>query len=172
MICSLHDTSCWLHTVSAEALKLNVPADKMQWPNFPFLFTLQNSHHYILSPQVHMQCCFDLNVNAPVLNMLLCALQLGHVYPRHGAPLSEQIIIDLSQSPQELAAAEGDTYPLIFRLETISEKGLADGHVLEVTFLCICKLWSPLRSYSTFIAATSEQVCCSYVHYDHCTVKL
>ena len=55
------------------------------------------------------------------------------MYPRPGAPLSEQVIIDLSENPQELIAAEGDVYPLIFRLETISEKGLADGHVLEVT---------------------------------------
>jgi len=59
-------------------------------------------------------------------------LQLGHIYPKPGAPLSEQVIIDLSQNPEELAAAKGDEYPLIFRLETISEKGLADGHVLEV----------------------------------------
>jgi len=59
-------------------------------------------------------------------------LQLGHIYPKLGAPLSEQVIIDLSQNPEELAAAKGDEYPLIFRLETISEKGLADGHVLEV----------------------------------------
>lgn len=59
-------------------------------------------------------------------------LQLGHVYPSPGAPLSEQVIIDLSENPQELTTAEGDVYPLIFRLETISDKGLADGHVLEV----------------------------------------
>ena len=59
-------------------------------------------------------------------------LQLGHVYPRPGAPLTEQVIIDLTENQQELAAAEGDVYPLIFRLETISDKGLADGHVLEV----------------------------------------
>ena len=61
-----------------------------------------------------------------------CGLQLGHIYPKPGAPLSEQVVIDLSQNPEELAAAKGDEYPLIFRLETISEKGLADGHVLEV----------------------------------------
>lgn len=59
-------------------------------------------------------------------------LQLGHVYPSPGAPLSEQVIIDLSENPQEFTAAEGDVYPLIFRLEAISDKGLADGHVLEV----------------------------------------
>lgn len=59
-------------------------------------------------------------------------VQLGHVYPSPGAPLSEQVIIDLSENPQELTTAEGDVYPLIFRLETISDKGLADGHVLEV----------------------------------------
>lgn len=66
-------------------------------------------------------------------------LQLGHVYPTPGAPLSEQVIIDLSENPQELTAAEGDVYPLIFRLETISDKGLADGHVLEVIAHVHCK---------------------------------
>lgn len=60
------------------------------------------------------------------------AVQLGHTYPSSGAPLSEQVIIDLSENPKELSAADGDVYPLIFRLETISDKGLADGHVLEV----------------------------------------
>ncbi|KAA6426504.1 MAG: hypothetical protein FRX49_03614 [Trebouxia sp. A1-2] len=79
---------------------------------------------------------------------------LGHIYPKPGAPLSEQVVIDLSQNPEELAAAKGDEYPLIFRLETISEKGLADGHVLEelevgqkqqvwvqsqTTFACVAK---------------------------------
>lgn len=56
---------------------------------------------------------------------------LGHVFPRPGAPLTEQVIVDLSQNPEELSAATGDTYPLIFRLETISDKGLTEGHVLE-----------------------------------------
>ena len=60
-------------------------------------------------------------------------MQLGHVFPRPGAPLTEQVIIDLSQNPEELVAANGDTYPLIFRLETVSEKGLTEGHVLEVS---------------------------------------
>ena len=62
-------------------------------------------------------------------------LQLGHVFPRPGAPLTEQVIIDLTQNPEELVAANGDTYPLIFRLETVSEKGLTEGHVLEVASL-------------------------------------
>ena len=66
---------------------------------------------------------------------LWVGLQCGHVYPSPGAPLSEQVVIDLSENPQELLAAEGDVYPLIFRLETISDKGLADGHVLEVLVL-------------------------------------
>lgn len=64
-------------------------------------------------------------------------IQLGHVFPRPGAPLTEQVIIDLSQNPEELVAANGDTYPLIFRLETVSEKGLTDGHVLEVSLLLL-----------------------------------
>lgn len=62
-------------------------------------------------------------------------LQLGHVFPRPGAPLTEQVIIDLAQNQEELVAANGDTYPLIFRLETVSEKGLTEGHVLEVASL-------------------------------------
>lgn len=73
-------------------------------------------------------------------------VQLGHVYPRPGSPLSEQVIIDLSQNADELAAAKGDEYPLIFRLETISEKGLLDGHVLEVLHVSMCKHQSPVSS--------------------------
>lgn len=67
---------------------------------------------------------------------MVANLQLGHVFPRPGAPLTEQVIVDLSQNPEELSAASGDTYPLIFRLETISDKGLTEGHVLEVKPLC------------------------------------
>ena len=108
----------------------------------------------------------------------VCLLQLGHIYPKPGAPLTEQIIVDLSQNPKELLFAEGDTYPLIFRLETISEKGLTDGHVLEVNQqailywqgLLVAVLSSKARtafhiSYevlsSARSASTSQQSACS-----------
>lgn len=76
-------------------------------------------------------------------------MQLGHTYPNPGAPLSGQVIVDLSENPQELTAAEGDVYPLIFRLETISDKGLADGHVLEV-----------LTHILMYTASKSSAQCC------------
>ncbi len=99
----------------------------------PWLFLMPSAHlHAVqaLPPKVQAQA-FSIIV-VPCRTNLLYSLQLGHIYPKPGAPLSEQVIIDLSQNPEELAAAKGDEYPLIFRLETISEKGLADGHILEV----------------------------------------
>ena len=89
--------------------------------------------------------------------MPVCGLQLGHIYPKPGAPLSEQVIIDLSQNPEELAAAKGDEYPLIFRLETISEKGLADGHVLEV---CV-QLQPKLAQWQNWLSAIGTGQRCS-----------
>ena len=83
-----------------------------------------------MCPMFFLSFCHAAFGNRHTYNWV--GLQLGHVYPSPGAPLSEQVIIDLSENPQELTAAEGDVYPLIFRLETISDKGLADGHVLEV----------------------------------------
>ncbi|KAL3141998.1 hypothetical protein ABBQ32_004641 [Trebouxia sp. C0010 RCD-2024] len=110
--------------------------------------------------------CFVVGQEEPSENCRITAMKyppalpatypkgLGHTYPNPGAPLSGQVIVDLSENPQELTAAEGDVYPLIFRLETISDKGLADGHVLEelevgqkqhvwvqsqTTFACVAK---------------------------------
>lgn len=101
-------------------------------------------------------------------------LQLGHVYPSPGAPLSEQVIIDLSENPQELTTAEGDVYPLIFRLETISDKGLADGHVLEViadarvSHLCFEKrlyMWSLVFTQPVSLSWLSPDVAAIEVPY-------
>ena len=60
-------------------------------------------------------------------------MQLGHVYPAANAPEAQQTIIDVSQyEEQQLMQAADNTYPLVFRLETISEKGAADRHTLQV----------------------------------------
>lgn len=36
---------------------------------------------------------------------------------------------------QQLTTADGDTYPLVIRMETITDKGKADGHTLQVPAL-------------------------------------
>ena len=66
-------------------------------------------------------------------------LQFNHTFPRQGAPDTEQIILDLTRlDVQKLSAAEGTSYPLVLRLETISAKGLEDGHTLQVRPGSLC----------------------------------
>lgn len=65
------------------------------------------------------------------------------MFPRQGAPDAEQIILDLARlDVQKLSVAEGNSYPLVLRLETISAKGLEEGHTLQVQprLLCSCQL--------------------------------
>lgn len=59
-------------------------------------------------------------------------MQLGLVYPKDGA--AAQAIIDLSQysASELLGVQEGVQYPLVIRLETVTEKGLSEGHSLSV----------------------------------------
>ena len=69
----------------------------------------------------------------------VACLQFNHTFPRQGAPDSEQIILDLTRlDVQKLSAAEGTSYPLVLRLETISAKGLEEGHTLQVRPGSIC----------------------------------
>jgi hypothetical protein len=82
---------------------------------------------------------------------------LGHVYPAANAPEAQQAIIDVSQyEEQQLMQASDNTYPLVFRLETISEKGAADGHVLqELEVGQAQKVW--VQSQTTFAALARHE---------------
>jgi hypothetical protein len=58
-------------------------------------------------------------------------MQLSLKYPQAGAAPT---IIDVRlYDERQLLAAEGNTYPLIIRLEAISDSGKAENHTLQVS---------------------------------------
>lgn len=62
-----------------------------------------------------------------------CTRQLGLKFPKPGAEAAHQHVIDLGRHPEaSLMAAEGNTFPLIIRLETVTERGAKEGHTLQV----------------------------------------
>ena len=63
----------------------------------------------------------------------MCGAQLGLRFPKATGE-GAQAIIDLRQlNEHKLSAPDGDTYPLVIRLETITENGIAEGHTLQVS---------------------------------------
>ena len=57
-------------------------------------------------------------------------MQLGLKFPEDS---SAHAVLDVAlYEEQELTTADGDTYPLVIRMETITDKGKADGHTLQV----------------------------------------
>ncbi len=55
--------------------------------------------------------------------------QLGKAYPPAGATAA---VVELDRyDERQLLAPEGGAFPLIVRMETVTEKGLADGHTLQ-----------------------------------------
>ena len=74
-------------------------------------------------------------------------LQFNHSFPRQGAPDAEQIILDLTRlDVQKLSTADATSCPLVLRLETISAKGLEEGHTLQVRpgGLCLDPVMQPV----------------------------
>ncbi len=63
-------------------------------------------------------------------------MQLGLKFPKPGAQAAHQHVIDLSLHPEaSLMAVQGHTFPLIIRLETITEDGAKGDHSLQVSVL-------------------------------------
>ncbi len=59
-------------------------------------------------------------------------MQLAAQFPKPEGP---EAIIDVSQfEERQLTGAYGDTYPLIIRLECVSDKGKTETHQLQVCF--------------------------------------
>ena len=57
-------------------------------------------------------------------------VQLGKAYPPPGAAAA---VIDLDRyDERQLMSQSSGAYPLIVRMETVTEKGLAEGHSLQV----------------------------------------
>ena len=76
-------------------------------------------------------------LGATTLCFSSCYLQLGLQFPAAGAAGAMQHMIDLARHPEATlllagGGAGGNTHPLIIRLETITERGLQEGHTLEV----------------------------------------
>lgn len=60
-------------------------------------------------------------------------LQLGLKFPKPGAEAAHQHVIDLGRHPEvSLMAVDGNTFPLVIRLETVTERGAKEGHTLQV----------------------------------------
>ena len=60
-------------------------------------------------------------------------MQLGAHFPKPEAP---EAIVDVSLfEERQLTAVSGDTYPLIIRLECVSDKGKTESHQLKVCHL-------------------------------------
>jgi hypothetical protein len=82
------------------------------------------SMHQLFGQQWLMQSTYECT---------LPCLQLGLKFPKPGAEAAHQHIIDMSvHSEALLMAAQGHTFPLIIRLETITEDGIKAGHSLQV----------------------------------------
>ena len=79
------------------------------------------------------QCHSELRWRVPTRQT--CDISLGFVqlaaqFPKPDGP---EAIIDVSQfEERQLTAAHGDTYPLIIRLECVSDKGRTESHQLQV----------------------------------------
>jgi hypothetical protein len=68
-------------------------------------------------------------------------MQLGLKFPKPGAEAAHQHTIDLKLHPEaSLMAAQGHTFPLIIRLETITEDGAKAGHSLQVSTVILTVL--------------------------------
>ena len=62
-------------------------------------------------------------------------MQLGKAYPPPGAAAA---VIDLDRyDERQLMSQSSGAYPLIVRMETVTEKGLAEGHSLQVMSLTV-----------------------------------
>lgn len=60
-------------------------------------------------------------------------MQLGLKFPKAGAP--EAVIDTGAYEERQLTAADKDTYPLVIRMETVTDKGRSDAHTLQVRAL-------------------------------------
>ena len=72
------------------------------------------------------------------MHELVCSvLQLGQKYPREGDP---HIVLDvgLYEERQLMELQDKDTYPLVIRLECVTDQGKTDKHTLQVHMrLCL-----------------------------------
>lgn len=90
---------------------------------------LSLSHHAERAISSNAICCCR---STP--EHMCCCLQLGLKFPKPGAEAAHQHVIDLSLHPEaSLMTAQGHTFPLIIRLETITEDGAKADHSLQVS---------------------------------------
>ena len=79
-----------------------------------------------------------LHASTQDADALWVSLQLAAQFPKPEGP---EAIIDVSQfEERQLTGAYGDTYPLIIRLECVSDKGKTETHQLQVASHLACTL--------------------------------
>lgn len=87
---------------------------------------------------------------------MYCCLQLGLKFPKPGAEAAHQHVIDLRLHPAaSLMAAQGHTFPLIIRLETITEDGAKADHSLQVSMCEIGILQGTSAAMHIFLGIVS-----------------
>ncbi len=80
----------------------------------------------------HAEAVISVSLSGRSIRDILC-VQLGAQFPKPEGP---EAIIDVSLfDERQLTAVSGDTYPLIIRLECVSDKGKTESHQLQV---CHC----------------------------------
>ena len=70
------------------------------------------------------------SLHAEALFCPACLPQLGLKFPKAGAP--EAVIDTGAHEERALTGAERDTYALVIRMETVTDKGRAEAHTLQV----------------------------------------
>lgn len=76
--------------------------------------------------------CHDF-VQVTSLTDLENHVQLGFKFPNAGAEGAHQHVVDLGRhSEASFMSPEGNTFPLVIRLETVTERGAKEGHSLQV----------------------------------------
>ncbi len=77
----------------------------------------------------HAEAVIGVSVSGRLTRDILF-VQLGAQFPKPEGP---EAIIDVSLfDERQLTAVSGDTYPLIIRLECVSDKGKTESHQLQV----------------------------------------
>ncbi|KAK9905555.1 hypothetical protein WJX75_002064 [Coccomyxa subellipsoidea] len=100
------------------------------------------------------KACALTQLKQAVTEPVLYEKGLGLKFPKDG---SAHAVLDVAlYEEQELTTADGDTYPLVIRMETITDKGKADGHTLqELRPGTAQKVW--VQSQTTFAVLVKDE---------------
>mmetsp|Transcript_5769 Transcript_5769/g.16515 ORF Transcript_5769/g.16515 Transcript_5769/m.16515 type:complete len:260 (-) Transcript_5769:130-909(-) len=137
-------------------------------------FTFDNSapcrvSTFVAATEEPTQGCRISSANQPWAPPARFEKGLGLQFPPPG---TTQHVIDLSRHAEAslltapAPTAAGAVYPLIIRLETVTERGLKEGHTLEVTWSASILDPSPCPHTCMLQNVSSVPCACSYTHLD------